>query len=182
MSEESTEKPAIRRPSPPKIQGVADALHKALGVMSNGDRASLRRMRLDRRPEDLHQPAFWKLSTGVLASALPPTDAPWRAETERRWAVVIAVAAGALHSPAMRLGSALTRAGVSEVRLTRLLRARGEQLPDAVRTLAHQITTAAVPFDFADLAWLVLSEGGDDEVRARQQLARDYYSASNAKS
>lgn len=176
MSEESAEKPAVRRPSPPKIQNAADALHKALGVMSNGDRASLRKM----RPDDLHQPAFWKLSTGLLASALPPTDAPWRAETERRWAVVIAVAAGALYSPAMRLGSALTRAGVSEVRLTRLLRARGEQLPDAVRTLAHQITTAAVPFDFADLAWLVLSEGGDDEERARQQIARDYYRAASA--
>lgn len=82
----------------------------------------------------------------------------------------------------MRFGSAMARAGVAEVRLTRLLRARGEQLPDAVRTLTHQLVSAGVSFDLADLAWLVLSEGQADEERARQQIARDYYRAAGAES
>lgn len=176
MSEATPENQTTYRPAPKKLQDVADALHKALGVMSNGDRASLRKM----SPEDLHQPAFWKLSTGFLQAALPPEDTAWRAVQEQRWAVVLSVAASALHSPSMRLGSALARAGVAEVRLTRLLRARGDQLPVAVRTLAQQIVTSGVPFDFADLAWLVLSEGSADEDRARQQIARDYYRAVGA--
>jgi CRISPR system Cascade subunit CasB len=171
MSEGTTEKTGAFRPAPKPLPSVADALQRALGGMSSGDRASLRKM----RPDDLHQPAFWKLSTGLLQAVLPNDAAPWRDEQERRWAVVLAVAAGASHAPGMRLGAALARAHVAEVRLTRLLRARGEQLPDAVRTLAHQLVSAAVPFDFADLAWLVLSEGRDDEERARQQIARDYY-------
>lgn len=171
MSETTTERPIPFRPAPKSLQSVADALHRALGAMSNGDRASLRRM----RPDDLHQPAFWKLSTGLLQAALPVETSLWRDVQERRWAVVLAVAAAASHAPTMRLGGALARARVAEVRLTRLLRARGDQLPDAVRTLAHQLVSAAVPFDFADLAWLVLSEGRDDEERARQQIARDYY-------
>lgn len=171
MSESTPEKPAPFRPAPKPLQSTADALHRALGGMSTGDRASLRKM----RPDDLHQPAFWKLSTGLLQASLPADSSPWRDEQERRWAVVLAVAAAANHAPAMRLGAALARANVAEVRLTRLLRARGDQLPDAVRTLAHQLVTAAVPFDFADLAWLVLSEGRDDEERARQQIARDFY-------
>lgn len=176
MSEATSEKNPPFRPAPKRLQAAADAIAEALPRMSNGDRAALRKM----RPEDLHQPAFWKLSTGRLQAVLPPDDAPWRAAHEQRWAVVLGVAAGALHSPAMRLGTALARAGVAEVRLTRLLRARGAQLPDAVRTLAQQIVTSGVPFDFADLAWLVLSEGGDDEDRARQQIARDYYRAAGA--
>ncbi len=171
MTESTAEKSAPFRPGPRSLHAVADALHAALGGMSAGDRASLRKM----RPDDLHQPAFWKLSTGILQPVLPPDSTPLRDAQERRWAVVVAAAAAANHSPAMRFGAALARAGLSELRLVRLLRARGEQIPDAVRTVAHQLVTAALPFDFAELAWLVLSEGRDDEDRARQQIARDYY-------
>lgn len=171
MSEVTADKPVTFRPAPKALQSAADALHRSLGAMSSGDRASLRKM----RPEALHQPAFWKLSTSLLQPVLPVETTPWRDVQERRWAVVVAVAAAALHAPTMRLGAALARAGITEVRVTRLLRASGDQLPDAVRTLAHQLEAAAVPFDFADLAWLVLSEGRDDEERARQQIARDYY-------
>jgi CRISPR system Cascade subunit CasB len=172
MSDSPAEKPAVFRPAPKHLAKSVDASCARIAAMSTGDRSALRKL----TPDALHHPAFWKLTTSVLQPALP-VDEHTRAFAEQRWAVVIAVAAAAQHSPATRLGSALARAEVSEVRLTRLLRARGEQLPDAVRTLAHQLVAAAVPFDLADLAWLVLSEDRGDEDRARQQIARDYYRA-----
>lgn len=172
MSDVPAEKPNVFRPAPATLAKSVDVMCARLAAMSTGDRAALRKL----TPGALHHPAFWKLSTGVLQSALP-TDERARAFAEQRWAVIVAVAAAATHSPSTRLGSALARADVAEVRLTRLLRARGEQLPDAVRTLAHQLVAAAAPFDLADLAWLVLSEDRGDEERARQQIARDYYRA-----
>lgn len=178
MSETTHEVRTIFRPANPDLQRTADAVAEAIARLGNGERAALRRL----RPQSLQEPAFWMLVTGPLRAALDAEDKPWRATQEQRWAVVLSVAAAAAHSPAMRLGAALARAGVSEPRLTRLLRARGDQLPDAVRTIAHQIITAAVPFDFADLAWFVLSEGAWDEERARQQIARDYYRATGAES
>ncbi len=176
MSETTQETKTVFRPASVHLQRTADGVAEALARMGNGDRAALRRL----RPTGLNVPAFWKLTTSALQGALDGDDKPWRATQERQWALILSVAAGSTHSPAMRLGTALARAGVSEARLTRLLRARGEQLPDAARVIAHQIVSAAVPFDFADLAWLVLSEGRHDEERARQQIARDYYRASGA--
>lgn len=176
MTEAMPDKPTAFRPSPDWVHRPVDAAMRAVAAMSLGDQSALRRM----HPHDLHHPAFWKLTTGVLAQALPDGDGERRAERERQWAVVLSVAAGALHSPATRLGSAIARAGVQEVRLTRLLRARGDQLADAVRTLAHQVVTAGLAFDVADLAWLVLSDGQRDEDSARQQIARDFYRAANA--
>ncbi len=172
---EKTPDKAPPRPAPPWVVKPVEGAVAKLRHMSPGDLAALRKI----DPHDLHQPAFWKLSTGVLQEALPADDR-FRAERERQWAVILAVAANGLHKASVRLGTAMARAEIAEVRLTRLLRARGEQLPDAVRTLAHQIATAGVSFDLADLAWLVLSEGQADEERARQQIARDYYRATSA--
>jgi CRISPR system Cascade subunit CasB len=172
VTDTAAEKPTPFRPAPPWIVAPVEGAVAKLRHMPPGDLSALRKM----QPHDLHQPAFWKLSTGVLQDAMP-TDDRYRAERERQWAVILAVAASGLHSPNVRLGTAMARAGVAEVRLTRLLRARDAQLPDAVRTLTHQIVSAGVAFDLADLAWLVLSEGQADEERARQQIARDYYRA-----
>lgn len=177
MTDPNTDKPAEYRPAPAWIVSPVEGAVAKLKHLPPGDRAALRKL----NPHDLHQPAFWKLSTGVLHDALP-ADGRLRDERERQWAVILAVGAAALHSPNVRFGSAMARAGVAEVRLTRLLRARGEQLPDAVRTLTHQLVSAGVSFDLADLAWLVLSEGQADEERARQQIARDYYRAAGAES
>jgi CRISPR system Cascade subunit CasB len=175
VTDAPVERPLFR-PAPRALQRQVDHAIEALQRSSSGDRAALRKL----RPNALHQPAFWKIAAGPLQDALPSPEAPWRAREEQRWAVILAAAASALHSPSVRLGAALARAGVAEVRLTRLLRARGEQLPDAVRVLAHQLERGGVAFDLGDLAWLVLSEDRDDEDRARQQLARDYYGAVGA--
>lgn len=169
MSEQAEEE-KIYRPTAKWLHHTVDALCKRIEALPKGDQSALRKL----TPHTLDQPAFWKLSTSTLANALAESGA-LRAAQEQRWAVVIAVAAGAFHSPKLRLGTALAKANVAEMRVTRLLRARGEQLADAVRSTTHQLIAAAVPFDLADLAWLVLSEDRDDEDRARQQIARDYY-------
>lgn len=166
------EAPTIRRVSPDWITRPVDAVHHAIAHMGTGDRASLRKL----RPGHVQTPAFWRLSTSVLADSLPE-KAELRSAAEDRWAVILPVMESALHAPGRRLGSALAAANVSEMRVTRLLRARAEGVADAVRAVGHQLIAAGAPFDHADLAWLVLSEGRADDESCRRQIARDYYGA-----
>jgi CRISPR system Cascade subunit CasB len=173
MTEEtSKEAPTIRRVSPDWITRPVDAAHHAIAHMGTGDRAALRKL----QPGHVQTPAFWRLSTSVLADFLPQ-KAEQRGVAEDRWAVILPVMESALHAPGRRLGAALVAANVSEMRVTRLLRARGESVADAVRAVGHQLIAAGAPFDHADLAWLVLSEGHADDESCRRQIARDYYGA-----
>lgn len=172
MTEETPqEAPKIRR-APAWITQPVDAVHYAIAHMGAGDRASLRKL----QPGRVQAPAFWRLSTAVLAEQLAGApDA--RSAAEDRWAVILPVMESALHAPGRRLGAAFAAADVSEMRVTRLLRARGDVVADAVRAVGHQLIAAGQPFDHADLAWLVLSEGRADEEGCRRQIARDYYGA-----
>jgi CRISPR system Cascade subunit CasB len=171
-TETTPEKTTTLYRAPPWVTNPVDAASAAIERMGPGDRASLRRL----RPEQLHEPAFWKLTTTTLNAHLPTTPAA-RDAAEQRWAMILPVLADAIHVPGRRLGTALAEAGVSEGRLIRLLRAQGEALEGVVRAVAHQLASAGAPFDHADLAWLVLTEGRDDAEKARHQVARDYYYA-----
>lgn len=162
--------PVYRAPS--WVTTAVDAASADIERMGPGDRASLRRL----RPERIHEPAFWKLTTSTLNHHLPTTPA-LRDAAEQRWAMILPVLADAIHVPGRRLGTALAEVGVSEGRLIRLLRAQGEALEGVVRAVAHQLASAGSPFDHADLAWLVLTEGREDAEKARHQIARDYYYA-----
>jgi CRISPR type I-E-associated protein CasB/Cse2 len=86
----------------------------------------------------------------------------------------LAVTSG-LQAPRRSLGAALAEAGLSELRLTRLLRAHAGALPAEVRAVASYLASKAVPFDATDLARLVLSDGGPSEERVRRGIARSYY-------
>lgn len=146
--------------------------------LSSGDVAALRRL-----PPGLPDcGAFWMITTlwiepaGLLSSGCSTRD-----EAERRWGAILQAQATlrSLHRPGFRLGRALAEADLAEMRFLRLLRAEGERLREQLRTLAHFLTSKALPSDQSDLARLVLSDGRSDVESVRRQMARSYYSHAN---
>lgn len=151
------------------IRRIADDLPDA----GTGERAELRRL----KPDDPGGPAFWRIVVTRLEPDHLPGGGPARDDALRRWAVILRAVAelDGLHNPGRRFGAALAEAGVSELRLTKLLRASGEPLFDQVRTVTHQLATAATPVDLTGVALLVRSDGRPNEQAVRQTIANDYY-------
>jgi CRISPR system Cascade subunit CasB len=140
-------------------------------LLPPGDVAELRRL----APHDPGCPAFFKLVASVLPDGTLPRDGARRDEAERHWAVVFSCLATlrGLHRPGRRLGHALAYAEVSELRVVRLLRARGEALLDAVAVIARTLAVKGEAVDAAELARLLLDEQHAEQVRRR--IARDYF-------
>lgn len=104
---------------------------------------------------------------------------------ERRWATVIQAIAiltpkgrdnnrQSAHNASHPMGSALQAAGISELRLARLLSAKGQMRCDlAIRACRRLAAKEAVQFDLRTLARFVLFE---DESQARR-IARTYYTS-----
>lgn len=138
-----------------------------------GDLAELRRL----TPDDPGGAAFWRIVVTRLDPEHLPGGGPARDDALRRWAVILRAIArlNGFHNPGRRFGTALAEAGVSEMRLNKLLRASGDPLFDQVRAVTHQLTTAAAPVDLTGVARLVLSDGQPHEQAVRQTIANDYY-------
>jgi CRISPR system Cascade subunit CasB len=153
------------------VGSLAFLIDKTLGP---GDVAELRRL----KPEDPASPAFFKLIVAAIDSdeQLPATG-PARDAAEKRWAAVCQVAANTagLHRPGAKLGGALQQAGLSELRLVRLLRAEGETLFVEVRRLGQFLASKAQPFDLVELARLVLVQDGELADSLRRGIARNYF-------
>lgn len=147
--------------------------------ISPGDRASLWRAE--------GGPAFWKVVVDELEPRhlLPGTGSPDRADVESHWIAILSAVAllAEQHDPKHGLGQAMgepPRAGslvpmVSEARFTRLLRAQGDALVDALRGVAQQLASSGRRANLVDVASLVLSSGtsrGDD---IRRRIALNYY-------
>lgn len=152
------------------LRGLVDRLAGAIDRALPGELAALRRL----DPEDPSCPAFWKLACRYLESS----DRPLGAAQERRWAVILSGMARTQgqHRAGRKAGDALAQVA-SEARFTKLLRASDRRLWDELRHVTHQLSSVAEPFDWGDLAELVLTDGGEHHERARRSLARDYYGA-----
>jgi CRISPR system Cascade subunit CasB len=164
--------PAAERAAPDLRTLVNRAAHAIDRTLSPGDVAALRRL----DPENPAALAFFKAAAQLLEGALPAHE-PARTEDELRWATILsalAVAKG-LQRPGRPLGVALASVGFSELRLTRLLRARGDQVFPAVRGAAQFLAAKAEPFDALHLALLVLSEGRSGEEKVRRDIARSFF-------
>jgi CRISPR system Cascade subunit CasB len=111
---------------------------------------------------------------GVIASGGARRDLD-----EQRWSLVLKCLAllGPLHRPGQQAGTALAEAGYSELRFTRLLRARADGLLDAVEGVARYLAAKGTPVDASDLLWLMVSEDTDAEESVRRRFARSYYAA-----
>lgn len=140
-------------------------------ALSAGDRAALRRM----KPSEVACSAFWRLM--ALGDVVWPGDAHARDLVERRWACIaqsMALMAG-LHAPSIPLGKALAEAGVSELRLLRLLRSSDLALADAVRVVSTYLAQKVKGSDHREVAALVLSDGRSDSEAVRRSIARSFY-------
>jgi CRISPR system Cascade subunit CasB len=158
------------------VARVVNAIARELeGPLSPGNVAALRRL----DPGDPAAPAFWRVVALHLepAGLLPEGVGPLRSERERCWAVLLGGMArcAGLHRAGARLGQGLAHAGLAEMRFSRLLRASGEALGDGVRTLSHQLASSATVVDWAELAELLLSDGGPQAEDVRRRIARDFY-------
>jgi len=80
-----------------------------------------------------------------------------------------------MNRPGASAGDTLARAGLSEHRFDRLLRATGARLHDELRTVARFLASKGEAIDWTDLARLVLTDGSEATETARRTLARAYY-------
>jgi CRISPR type I-E-associated protein CasB/Cse2 len=168
------------RPGPHAVRKAVGSAAYAMvhGQVSPGDVAALRRLEAN----DPSTPAFWKVISSIIAPHLElPNGGPALDRAERQWAVILNATAhlGGLHNPARPLGAALAAAGLSELRLSRLLRASGDSLPTVVRTTARYLAAKGEPADLGDLAELVTSDGFSSSEQVRRRIARSYYQSTN---
>lgn len=153
-----------------KRRRVIGALRHAIMEADAGTVAALRRM-----DPDSPAPAFYRLATALL-DGIAPASGPPRDEAERRWAVIArAIAIGEGMLGGVRFGAALALAKVAELRVLRLLEARGGQLADALFGVLHQLASKGQVWSPYDVAALVLSDGGPDQETVRRSVARDFY-------
>ena len=145
------------------------------GGYSPGDVAALRRL----GKGGWGVPIFWRIVTRTLEPLGLIASGERREHDEQRWAVVLAALDGQ-HVRGVRLGRALAEAGVSELRVERLLRAQDDALLALVRPLAHQLASKGTKFDQVGLVELVLSDGAPDKDRVRRAIGRDFYRAEGA--
>lgn len=162
------------RTLPDTVNLIAHALATWLGA---GDVAALRRLTPDRPGV----PAFYRVAAQFLEPAGSLAgEGPARDLQEKRWACILNGLAllGGNHRPGQALGEALAKAGVSELRLVRLLEARGPRLWDAVRGMAQYLAAKGRPADWSEAAALVLGEEAPWGDAVRRRIARRYYSVS----
>lgn len=175
QTEETTDVAAGGR-APTSVAQAVERLRWSLEQAADpGTLAALRRMDTSSPP-----PAFFRVATRTLDELLP-SQGSHRDRLESRWATVaqaLAMAVGRRGSSSLLsripLGEALAHAGVTEMRLLRLLDAPDEQLADVVRGLVHQLVSKGQSFDPVHLATFVVSDGERRE-HARRLIAQHYY-------
>ncbi len=149
------------------------------GSLGPGDVAELRRL----RPEGALGPAFWRIVQKHLEPAGLLSGERSNLQQEDLWVVILSGMARtpSLHNPGSPLGKSLAEAGVSELRLLRLLQARGDSLFKQVATLAGLLASKGQSFNWVELARLVLHQDSpdwtyrDDARKLRRKVARNYY-------
>lgn len=144
-----------------------------------GDLAELRRMKLGDTPPG----AFWRIM--VQRGLLGKIKAR---EVERRWALVvhgIALMTPNAHDWNTSIGKALYEGGESgrknafyhDLRLARLLAARGAMFESLLTQLFRMMGNAGQPFDWRKMATLILCEESNPEKaeEVRVDIAKSYY-------
>ena len=167
--------------APPRTAGirpdqVAPRLAAYIAGLDPGSAAALRRGPL----VGAGAAAFWKLVAEYAPDGATLDEEGWAnlvqaiailtpkgTETDRKRA----------HDPTIPMGAALYEAGVSELRLARLLDAPREMRRDlAVRLCRRLAATDRKRFDLRTLAVLIL-DGSEKTKKTNHRIARDYYRA-----
>lgn len=184
MTATNTEAPARK---PWRLVAPVLAAEIASGGFPRGDLAELRRMDSD-TPDTA---AFWRLAA--------KHDLLGHPRVERKWALILRGIAlmtptgntghRTAHDKTVPVGKALFVGGdpgratgyYSETRLNRLLTARGSTLTSLLTRMFRMMAAANQPFDWAQMANLILSDGYDEQSaeRVRRSIASAYYRAEN---
>lgn len=153
-------------------QSLSDVLGSLCYSLGNtnfptGELANLRRMTPDVPPGFSFYKLLLRIGVDIQGDAL-----------ERQWTIVVAALASlaGTYTSEVPLGMALAKAGLSELRFVRLLRA-DETLSDEIRSISHILSSKAIAFDHRQLAYLVLLQQAEAAEKLRRQIARDYYKA-----
>lgn len=163
------------------------------GQLDNGQLAALRRSDPSAKP-----PAFYWLSAHIEQQLLKRDIPPYE---EGQWALLIHClslltppgepdrkdpgnSARNPHRQTIPLGLALAEAGFSELRLSSLLQAQGDQMAKKLVRCCRFLASKNEKFDGRDLARLISFQQPSDPGynRIRQTIARDYYRRLSQKS
>ena len=173
MPLDETPKAASPATDEPRSKQAAPWLATYIANLDPGSAAALRRGPL----AGAGAAAFWKLAAEHASSGAVRDETGWAALVR---AIAILTPKGRetgrtpAHDPKVSMGAALYGAGVSELRLARLLNAPREMRRDlAIRLCRRLAATEHKRFDLCTLEKLILF-GGDPTSR---KIARDYYRA-----
>lgn len=149
------------------------------GRLGPGERAELRRIDPLAGAATASAP-FWRFVVNELEPRGLLGEQAGDRQLRPYLAIVQAMASlEGLLRPKARLGAAMAAANVSEARLVRLLRARGDALLRNLRSVVHQLRSQAQAVDPMDLAELILSDGRPHGETVRSKIARAYYRQSD---
>ena len=170
MSSDTDRKPATG----PSLKHIIPELARRIALLDPGPAAALRRGPLN----GAGAAAFWKLLERYSPDGAERAEPRWAALIQ---AIAILTPKGRIagkesaHQGAPSMGEALHGAGVSELRLARLLAAPPDQRSELViRTCRRLARTDFKRFNLIALGQFVLS---NDSTRAARRIARDYYRA-----
>lgn len=151
---------------------LAAYIHRA----STGDRAALARL----KPEALQPHQLAALARALMAADLTPEQ--WHTNTWTRWALIAHGMALARHDGKQKLGKQLALAGVSELRVTKLLTSRGDAFTQLLPRVLRLLASKGVAPNWRELGELVLKESSSlrsnqaDAEEIRLQIAGSYFS------
>lgn len=174
--------PAVAQSETPAEKGrrVVRALGGRFGAndFPSGTLAELRRLDPN-RGADSAGPTFWR----IVVEDLEDEGLVYSERELRLWMALLqglATLAG-FHDSKVPLGRAIAAAGVSELRFTRLLSARGDALLDSVRALAHQLRSKGQSADWSQVHDLLISDGQPWADSVRMRIASDFYRGEHRK-
>ena len=142
--------------------------------LNNGERATLARLDPD---GELRPHQIAALSRALIYADLEPDT--WKPETWRRWAMIAHGMALAGHDASQTLGQQLSKADVSEARVTKLLTSRGDAFRQLLPRLLRLIASKGIAPNWHELGGLILSHDRDEEKSEalRLKIAGRFFSA-----
>lgn len=139
-----------------------------------GERAALARLDPD---GELRPHQIAALSRALIYAELEPDT--WKHETWQRWTLIAHGMALAGHDASQSLGQQLSKADVSESRVTKLLTARGDAFRQLLPRLLRLIASKGIAPNWHELGGLILSQERDEEKaeNIRLKIAGRFFSA-----
>lgn len=159
--------------SPDGLPNVVSQLAAFLGSagLSNGDRATLRRMQFNQPPPL----GFYKLAPNRLPSG-------WESgQTQRSWIVIVSgmcLMYPNIHRPDRPLGLELARAHYAEARLERVLGSVGDTRRTLVLKMVRFMAARHTACDWTDVAGLLLTRDPEKLEPLHRRIAIHFYANS----